>query len=309
LPIKNTGNSPVQNSGGVVDVLKLNKLYKKYRLLFENLVVGVGIADFHGNIIEANEAMCKITGYPRKELLKVKLQDTYFNPKDRKKLIELIKKYGVVNNFEVKLKNGQGKPYWASLSIKKITLDDKDYLLTCETDITALRRLGATNITAETVEAMGAGVILHQPGGKIILVNPSYEKMTGYGNNELTGTNVFDFLGKIMKHEDQIKTEEAVKTALEKKAPHSIRVTIVAKNGQETPVIQTVSLIKSVENKHATVVAVLRDITELKCAEDEIKTKIKELQEFHDLVVARELKMKQMEEELNQLKAKIREKK
>ncbi|MFQ6129445.1 MAG: PAS domain S-box protein [Candidatus Hadarchaeaceae archaeon] len=49
-------------------------------------------------------------------------------------------------------------------------------------------------------------------------------------------------------------------------------------------------------------------IIEHKRAEEELKTKIKELEEFHELVVGRELKMKRMEAELERLKAKLGEK-
>lgn len=114
----------------------LRESEEKYRYLFENLAIGIGIADFDGNILEANEAICKITGYPYNELLKIKLMDTYVNPKDRAELLRLIKKNGVVNNFEVQLKNRKGNLYWASISVKPIKFKGKDVLLTTAIDIT-----------------------------------------------------------------------------------------------------------------------------------------------------------------------------
>jgi len=49
-------------------------------------------------------------------------------------------------------------------------------------------------------------------------------------------------------------------------------------------------------------------IIERKRAEEELKARVKELEEFHELTVGRELKMKQMEAELERLKAKLGEK-
>jgi len=58
----------------------------------------------------------------------------------------------------------------------------------------------------------------------------------------------------------------------------------------------------------AGVIGVSTDITERKRAEEELKARVKELEEFHEVVVGRELKMKQMETELVRLRAKLGEK-
>jgi len=52
----------------------------------------------------------------------------------------------------------------------------------------------------------------------------------------------------------------------------------------------------------------LNNILDRQRAEEELKARVKELEEFHELVVGRELKMKQMEVELEQLRAELGEK-
>jgi PAS domain S-box-containing protein len=283
-------------------VLKLGG--EKYRYLFEKSATGIGIADLAGNIIEANEAMRNITGYTRKELIgRVKLSDTYVDADERTRLLELLKKHGGVKNFVARLKNKKGAPYWASLSVKKIKINGKDFLLTQATDITESKRMGAAEIAADTIESMGDGVILHLMNGRIILVNPAYEKMTGYKKSELVGKNIRDLIPKIMKSGYVEKADEAVKTALKKTAPYTSPITITTKDGKEIPATRTVSFIKNAHEKPFVTVVVVRDISELKNTEENLKTKIKELEEFHDLVVGRELKMNKMEDELSRLKA------
>ena len=49
-----------------------------------------------------------------------------------------------------------------------------------------------------------------------------------------------------------------------------------------------------------------REIEKRKRAEEALKTKVKELEEFHDLAVGRELKMKQMEGGIKELEAQVR---
>ncbi len=53
---------------------------------------------------------------------------------------------------------------------------------------------------------------------------------------------------------------------------------------------------------------IARDITERKRAEEQLAARVKELEEFHEVVVGRELKMKRMEAEFERLKAKLGEK-
>jgi GAF domain-containing protein len=48
--------------------------------------------------------------------------------------------------------------------------------------------------------------------------------------------------------------------------------------------------------------------SELEKTRDDLERKVKELEEFHELVVGRELKMKQMEREIESLRAKLEEK-
>jgi PAS domain-containing protein len=52
-------------------------------------------------------------------------------------------------------------------------------------------------------------------------------------------------------------------------------------------------------------IEVVRDITERKKMDREIKNRIKELEDFYNMTINRELKMKQLKEEIEQLKAEL----
>ena len=47
---------------------------------------------------------------------------------------------------------------------------------------------------------------------------------------------------------------------------------------------------------------IFRDVTERKRAEEEIKKRIKELEEFYDMAVGRELRMKELKEQMEEMK-------
>ncbi|MFZ5906581.1 MAG: PAS domain-containing protein [Nitrospirota bacterium] len=59
------------------------------------------------------------------------------------------------------------------------------------------------------------------------------------------------------------------------------------------------------ENKVIKVITIMRDITERKKVEKELKQRMKELQDFYDMAVGRELRMKELKEENNKLRKQL----
>ncbi|MCP4539293.1 MAG: PAS domain S-box protein, partial [Chloroflexi bacterium] len=118
----------------------LRESEEKFRGLFENAVVGVGISNVAGRVLVMNRAMSEITGYTLAEFSGVNLGDTYVNLEDRKRFIEIMQRDGVVENLEVQLRNKEGEPYWASLSSRPIKYDGEDAVLTTTLDITEHKR-------------------------------------------------------------------------------------------------------------------------------------------------------------------------
>jgi signal transduction histidine kinase len=53
------------------------------------------------------------------------------------------------------------------------------------------------------------------------------------------------------------------------------------------------------------IACVIRDITERKCAEEESKKRVKELEEFYRMAVGREMKMIELKEEIEKLKKEL----
>lgn len=59
-------------------------------------------------------------------------------------------------------------------------------------------------------------------------------------------------------------------------------------------------------NQLTSIIEYVRDITERKKLEEEIKQRLKELEEFYDMAIGRELKMKELKEEIERLKEELR---
>ena len=117
----------------------------RYRQLFENSMVGIGLSDKSGRALDSNDKMVEITGYSKDELSRLNIKNIYADPKDRKKLLSLLNRYGEIDNFETRLLNKQGEEYWVNLSLRLIDHKGKKTVLTSLIDITE-RKLANENL-------------------------------------------------------------------------------------------------------------------------------------------------------------------
>ena len=108
---------------------------RKYRTLFENVPVGVGVATVDGKIVDVNQAMCQTTGYSREEFQRLEASDVYGNNEDRELVLKRFQVDGSVKNLEVKLKRKNGTIYYANKTVVPLTLSGKSVLLTVTEDI------------------------------------------------------------------------------------------------------------------------------------------------------------------------------
>jgi len=124
---------------GVEESLRENE--ERYRHLYEESPVGIGLATPGGKVTSANKAMEAITGYSLGELKKIDLADTYESPEDRAALTEAVDRYGGVVNFPVRLKRKDGTPYDALLTLSRFHHSGGEALFqTICIDITERRR-------------------------------------------------------------------------------------------------------------------------------------------------------------------------
>jgi diguanylate cyclase (GGDEF)-like protein/PAS domain S-box-containing protein len=87
---------------------------KRYRKLFENLPVALYRTSADGTILDANNALAQMLGYPDREtLLAASVRDLFADSKDRQREIDLASGSQVVRNQEVLLRRLDGTSIWA----------------------------------------------------------------------------------------------------------------------------------------------------------------------------------------------------
>ena len=137
--------------------------------------------------------------------------------------------------------------------------------------------------------------------GVVTSINDTYLKLSGYSREEIVGKRFTKL--QLMKRQELSKYIKIFASLMKGKIPKKIELEWVEKNG--TPHISEVhvSLIRK-NGKISEIVAILINITERKKTEEELRTKIRELEKFQRLSVGRELKMIELKKKIKELEEK-----
>jgi len=133
----------------------LRESEERWHSIFNNSPISIGISDKAGKPISANLQMQKITGYPLEELVKINLADTFVDQEEKKRLINLLQKNGVVTDFETRLIRKDGAIYFALLNVTVIHSGGKSYHLTTCIDITERKKIQEKVIEQERLASIG----------------------------------------------------------------------------------------------------------------------------------------------------------
>ena len=152
---------------------------------------------------------------------------------------------------------------------------------------------------AAIVDTSDDAIISKTLDGVILTWNKAAEKMYGYSETEAVGKHIslivppskinelLDILARLSRGESIAHHETERKR----------------KDGRTIDISLSTSLMRDKEGKVIGVSVIAHDITEHKQMEERLKQQLKELKEFNALMVGRELKMIELENEIKSLKA------
>ena len=177
---------------------QLEESLLRYRTLFDNAPIAIGVANMDGRILEFNEALQKMMGYSYAEMRKIRIKDTYVDPRQRQRLLTKVQRDGLVRDFEVNLKRKDGTVYIASLTAAPTTLSGEKVLLTVKEDITEKKMtqeaLQESELRFRTIfDSTSDGIFLSElKGTKISMCNKAFSQMLGYTQEELVNLTLED---------------------------------------------------------------------------------------------------------------------
>ncbi len=125
-------------------------------------------------------------------------------------------------------------------------------------------------VASATIEEMTDSVMLVDVEGKVLYINKACEKLLGYKSEDLIGKSALE-LPTYRSWREQEKAKKAMKEVMVKGSTGYIDMGAITKSGKEIPVSFTAFVIKDTQGNPRNMVAIMRDITERKRAEDALK--------------------------------------
>jgi PAS domain S-box-containing protein len=181
---------------------ELQESEERYRTLFDGVPIGLYRSTPDGEILDINEAMVQMTGYPsRDEVLKTTTKEVYVNPEDRTRWQALIEKEGVVRDFEVQIRRHKDEIIWIS-DTARVVKDDQGNILCYEGSVKDISERKKFEEELRRQKDYFESLFINSPvaiatadmDANIVSWNPKAEELFGYRQDEAVGKNVDDLV-------------------------------------------------------------------------------------------------------------------
>lgn len=280
---------------------------EKYRQLFVNASIGIGIADENGKIIDFNHAMLKPGGYSWKDISKIdNIVELYYDRKERDRILALAQRQGFVDEVEVQFKRKDGTPYDALLSLRPVQIKGAPCWQAMVQDVTKRKKAEEALRQSEDryrnlVEGQSELICRYTADWKLTFVNEAYCRYFGKQPEELIGDSFMKFLPA----EDQQKVAQEHHALLSSGLEHVVHEHQVIDGKGAIRWQQWVN--RAVYDRDGLLIefqSVGRDITDRRKAEEALKESKQALKKAHDELERRveertqelEIKTKSLEE-------------
>jgi len=261
----------------------LSKNEEKYRILVEMATDAIFIETIEGRILKCNTACAKIYGYTKEEMIGLTLVDLVpeeFAEKLPKVITDKETTHGIFLPRISKKKDGTIFP--TEIATKIINIAGKPILIAYIRDITKRKKAEkklkkARKMFASLFNSNPEAILYHDKDGRIININPRFTKVFGYTPKEMIGKKIDE--GMIYPA-DKIK-EGKILTQKAFNGFSDYETIRRKKDGTLIPVlISTSSVI--IDKKPQGTIALYRDITERKKAEETIRESQQEFASLFD---------------------------
>jgi PAS domain S-box-containing protein len=248
----------------------------RYEELVNNLNVGVYRNTPEDRFVQVNPAMIQIFGAASGEqLMGVKVSELYCRAEDRQAFVAKLSRDGSVEDEEIQVKRLDGKAFWASVTaVKRTGPDGSTYFDGVLTDITARKEAELALRQSEErmrllLESAPDSVVIVDKDGRIVLANAQTAEQFGYSRAELIGREVEILVPERYRNAHRLHREGYTKRAQAR--PTGMRSALVGlrKDGTEFPAEVNLNPMEVGDQRY--VIAIVRDVTASKEAENQIR--------------------------------------
>ena len=232
------------------------------RGLIEASVDGLITVDPKGLITDVNEQMCRLTGYPREDLVGTPFANYFVDPERATAGVDATLRKGVVTDYVLRLSPRESDPITVSFNASVFTDagGSPAGIFASARDITDQAQLQG-QLSEERaynrglIEASLDGLVTVDPMLVITDVNETMCRMAGYGRDELVGSR-FD-----MHFTDSSRAAEGVRLTLDQGAVTNYELTLRTKDLRETLVSFNAAIFRDDQHQVRGIFASARDIT------------------------------------------------
>lgn len=254
---------------------ELHNAEQRYRGMYENAVQGMFRSDFSGTFHEVNPAFTSIFGYDSPEEFVENVgtsHELYIDPQDRENILEMLRKEGILINYELKMKHRDGSTIWILYNAKLIGNPvGPHYIEGIVIDNTA-KRMAEKELRREEekykriIETTGEGFMLFDKDWLIRDVNPSMCKILGYDKEEILGRNPIAFM-----EQDSVNYLEKHGLRLEAQEYRNTQLILQRKDGISVPMLVNSNTLRNDKGEIIGHVGFFMDVTEQKKYADNLK--------------------------------------
>ncbi len=245
----------------------LRESEERYRVLFDIAPSAFVLSDSKGNIIATNERVLSLFGYTWDEIRFRLVPSFYGKQSDREKVLEGLRKDGVVHNIDVELLHKDGSSFQAVMDLRTIMLGGREIIFTAIRDVTEQRQAAKDLRESEEkyrtlVDNIQDGVFVIQ-NERMAYVNDSLAEMLGTTREEMEGTK---FQEHIAPEDLDLVAERYFRRQKGEDVPPEYEFRLLHKDGRRVIVNLNIGITSYMDGIAS--IGTLKNITEKKEAEN-----------------------------------------
>jgi len=312
---------------------ELIKSERTFRLMFEYAPIGIAMRDNTDKLTDINQAYADILGYTREELLSGEFEKVGYPedfPKSEAEYNKLIAgaNSALINKRLIK-KDGSIAYVTQSIVLIRDTDDKPAFLLGMTIDNTeqkkALTELIENEQFYRSVVEDISGIVYNcamDDDWTMYYISDGILNMSGYPASDFIGNTIRSYTS-IIHPEDRKAVNEAVQRGNDQNSPYTIEYRILHKDGSVIWVFEEGRGIYNGQGEFQHLSGTIINVTEHKAAElelqkyrehleemvsertKELQDKTQKLEEFNKLFVGREYRIKELRDQVKDLKQKL----
>jgi PAS domain S-box-containing protein len=256
---------------------ELRQSEARFRAAFESSAIGMGLMSLDGDILAVNAAVCEMSGYSEEELVHRNDRLNVYPPDAQvgmEQFAEMLA--GEIPHYSVERRyvRKNGEVFWTrlTLSLVRDAAGAPAYLVGQIEDIDEQKRtLAELQETEARFRAMyenaAVGVALMTLDRRIVQVNPTTERLTGYTQQEITQINPSDMVVDADRYFDQALFLELIEG---QRSQYLVEKRYLRKNGEIFWGRVNFALVRGEQGKPLYIVGIIEDITEEKLAAERL---------------------------------------